>query len=89
MNPNEKKSVTSHKKKVALKRNDNKSNEVIICKRTLKNLGMTYYVNASLQVIASIPEAVTCIMNLRFEAGIHILYDTNSRNDNCHFLCCS
>jgi len=32
MNPNEKKSVTSHKNKDALKRNDNKSNEVIICK---------------------------------------------------------
>ena len=41
-----------------------------------QNLGMTCNVNASLQVIASIPEAVTCIMNFSFEAGIHILSST-------------
>lgn len=69
MKLNEKKSV----QKDASKRKDDKSNEIDLCElsfsRTLKNLGNTCYVNAALQVIASIPEAVTCIMNLRFEAG--------------------
>ena len=69
MKLNEKKSA----QKDASKRKDDKSNEIDLCElsfsRTLKNLGNTCYVNAALQVIASIPEAVTCIMNLRFEAG--------------------